>query len=273
MKKISSSQNPRLKAAIRLKSSRGRKTQQRIIVFGYRELHRAIGSGIQPLEVFLSSDLLTPDELVALRAELAPHAEVYDLPATLMARLKYGDRCDGVVGIAQRPDLRLDRLKMHDTGGPPLVVILESIEKPGNIGAVLRSVDGAGASAVILTDPQCDALHPNCIRASLGSVFSIPVAIAPNEEAIAWCRQRDLTIFSLTDSGQTRYTDVDWCLPIAIVLGSEASGLSKCWFQPPCRTVAIPMQGIADSLNVSVAAGVVLYEAQRQRLRQAADGS
>ncbi len=265
MKKISSAQNPRLKAAVRLKTSRGRKTQQRIIVFGQRELLRAMQSGIRPLEIFLSSEMLDQEEFPELIAELPEHTDVFDLPASLMNRLKYGDRADGVVAIAQRPELKLNDLKLVAGIEPPLVVVLESIEKPGNIGAVLRTVDGAGASAVILSDPKCDVLHPNCIRASMGSVFTIPLAIASGRESINWLCEQGISICSLTDAGQTPWADMDWTKPVAVVLGSEAGGLTQPWLEPPCRTVAIPMQGISDSLNVSVAAGVALYEARRQR--------
>jgi TrmH family RNA methyltransferase len=267
MKKLSSAQNPRIKAAIRLKSSRGRKTQQRVIVFGLRESLRAVRSGIRPLEVFLSSELLTPDEIGMLIALLPPGTDVYDLPEPVMAKLRYGERTEGAVIIAQRPPMSLDGLKLSaPQGQSPLVVVLEMIEKPGNIGAILRSVDGAGANAVVVADPQCDTLHPNCIRASMASVFSLPVAVAGSIEAMDWCRQKGLAICSMTGSGAIDYCDVDWRGPSAMVFGSEAGGLSPVWQNPPCQLVSIPMQGISDSLNVSVAAGVVLYEARRQRL-------
>jgi RNA methyltransferase, TrmH family len=266
MKKLTSSQNPRIKAAIRLKSTRGRKTQQRIIVFGHRESMRAIQSGVVPLEVFLSSDLLTKLELDELTAAIPASVEVYDLPEDVIARLRYGERTDGVVIIAQRPAMKLEGLKLNVSASPsPLIVILESIEKPGNIGAVLRSVDGAGASAVVIADSQCDALHPNCIRASMSSVFTIPIAIASTDETIAWCKKYGLAICCMSDAGSTSYLDVDWSGPVAMVFGNEANGLSSAWHDASDRLVSIPMQGISDSLNISVAAGVALYEARRQR--------
>lgn len=270
MKKITSSQNPRIKAAIRLKSTRGRKTQQRVIVFGAREVMRAIQSGIQPIEVFLSTGILEPDEASSLMAALPVSAQVYDLPPDIMEKLRYGERRDGAVMIAQRPAMQLSSLRLHkpDSVGPPLVVILETIEKPGNIGAVLRSVDGAGASAVILVDPRCDVLHPNCIRASMGSVFTIPLAVANAREAMDFCQKNGLTVFSLTDRGTRRWSDVDWNVPAAVVLGNEAGGLTSLWTEAPCVPVSIPMQGISDSLNVSVAAAVALYEAHRQRAQK-----
>ena len=151
------------------------------------------------------------------------------------------------------------------------VVILESIEKPGNIGAVLRSSDGAGADALILADPQCDVLHPNCIRASMGSVFTIPLAIATSEETLPWTRQQGLQIWAAADSAGQDYTTVDYRPPTAIALGNEATGLSPVWSASGQQGIRIPMRGISDSLNVSVAAAVILYEAMRQRAQSSVD--
>lgn len=267
MKQITSAQNPRIKAAIRLKSTRGRKTQQRVIIFGAREVHRAIQSGIQPIEVFLCTGILESGKAAGLLTALPASTPVYDLPPEIMDKLRYGERQDGAVMVAQRPAMHLSALKLDGPGesAPPLVVILESIEKPGNIGAILRSVDGAGASAVILADPRCDVLHPNCIRASMGSVFTIPIAVATAREALDYCLKRGLAVYCLTDQGNKRWSEVNWNVPAAVVLGNEADGLSDIWTGPPCVPVSIPMKGVSDSLNVSVAAAVALYEAQRQR--------
>jgi TrmH family RNA methyltransferase len=263
MKVISSPHNARLKTAIRLKTSRGRKTQRRIIVFGLREVQRAMASGIQPLEVFLCSERL-PAKLPEELQTKAPESTVfYDLSPGLMQRLQYGDREIAVVAVAQRPPFRLDQLVLKTAD--PMVLILESVEKPGNIGAVLRSMDGAGASALILADPRCDVLHPNCIRASMGSVFTIPLAIATAEETIAWCQQRELQMLAARDSAVGSYMGVDFRKPTAIAFGNEAIGLSPAWQIDEVREIGIPMCGICDSLNVSVAAAVILYEALRQR--------
>lgn len=262
MKKITSQQNPRLKNAVRLKTSRGRKTQRRLIVFGLREVQRAIASGIQPLEIFLCSEMMTPAEVSRLQLDTSDSTEFYDLPIELMQRLKYGDREVLIVAVAQRPELSLDKMALVDN---PLVVILESIEKPGNIGAVLRSMDGAGASALILADPQCDVLHPNCIRASMGSAFTTPLAIATTAQTLAWCRENELETFAARDSAATSYVSTKLTGPIAIAFGNEATGLSPQWEAEGVQGISIPMQGISDSLNVSVAVAVMLYEALRQR--------
>lgn len=262
MKKISSPQNPRLKNAIRLKTSRGRKTQRRIIVFGLREVQRALESGIQPLEVFLSREMLSDDDCLPFQEMAERGTVVYDLSATLMQRLKYGDRDVSAVLIAQRPELTLEKLSLE---GCPLVVILESIEKPGNIGAVLRSMDGAGATALILADPQCDLLHPNCIRASMGSVFTLPVAIATAPEIVDWAQENSLPLYAARDAARRPYTEVNFSSPVAVAFGNEAAGLSEVWNAESITGISIPMAGISDSLNVSVAAAVMLFEARRQR--------
>ncbi len=265
MKHITSAQNPRLKNAVRLKTSRGRKTQRRIIIFGRREVQRALASGIEPLELFLSSEMLSPGQIGQLELAVPGSTAVYDLPAELMQRLKYGERDLPVVAIAQRPDLSLENLKL--TGPCPLVVILQSVEKPGNIGAVLRSMDGAGADALLLVEPGCDVYHPNCIRASMGSVFTIPLAVAEPEAVLDWCRHQGLQVLAARDSAAQDYTSLDWRSGIALALGNEAEGLSKELAAAEITGVRIPMQGISDSLNVSVAAAVILYEAARQRSR------
>ena len=262
MKKISSPHNPRLRSAIRLKTSRGRKTQRRIIIFGVREIRRAVESGIWPLEVFLSSDLIDQPDLDWASSHLEK-SEVYDLPVELFGKLRYGERQDGMVAIAQRPELEL-----RDIGLPkvPLVLVLESIEKPGNIGSVLRGADGAGANAVVMANPQCDPLHPNSIRSSLGTAFAVPLAIATNEQASQWIDANNLQLIIGTDSATTSYLSVDFCKPTAIVLGNESDGLSSFWLShSSARAVSVPMNGHADSLNLSVASAIFCYEALRQR--------
>lgn len=264
MKRITSAQNPRLRSAIRLKSSRGRKTQRRIIIFGLREVRRAMESGVLPLELFLATESLNQDDLQFLVDSSQQSCQVYELPLELMQRLRYGDRPVEVVAVAQRPDMSLD--DFQPVAGRP-VVILESIEKPGNIGAVLRSIDGAGGGGLILADPCCDVLHPNCIRASMGTVFTVPIAIADSGAIPAWCDQHSIPLFVATDAADRRYCHANLGRQVAIAFGNEGNGLSPFWLDGDFIPLSIPMCGIADSLNVSVATAVMLYEAHRQRQR------
>jgi TrmH family RNA methyltransferase len=167
-----------------------------------------------------------------------------------------------VVAVIRTPPTGLDRLDVSDAS---LVVVAEGVEKPGNLGAILRSADGAGADALIVADPRTDPFNPNAIRASLGTIFSVPLAAATSVETLAWLSERGIRPVAATVRAEAVYADIDLRGPIAIVLGSEARGLTDTWGDPGVLAVRIPMHGVADSLNVSVAAAVLLYEARRQR--------
>jgi TrmH family RNA methyltransferase len=180
----------------------------------------------------------------------------------VFSKLAFGDRAEGVLGVARMPESRLDQLVLPPR---PLVAVLEGIEKPGNIGAALRSADGAGVSAVILADGGTDLYNPNTIRASLGTIFSRPVIAASASDTLDWLRRTGLAIYAARTDAEQLYTAVDFTGPSAIVLGSEARGLASTWSQPDVIPIRLPMQGIADSLNISAAAAVLFYEAVRQR--------
>ena len=180
----------------------------------------------------------------------------------MLGRLAYGDRSEGLVATVRVPDLSLDGL---DLPPDPLVVVLEAVEKPGNLGAVLRSADGAGADAVILADPGTDPFNPNAVRASLGTIFATPLAAAPSGEVRAWLAAAGIRILAARVDGAVDYTGADLRGSCAIVLGSEAGGLTDAWSGDGVTAVRLPMLGVADSLNVSIAAAVLLYEARRQR--------
>lgn len=262
IQEITSAQNPGFRNAVRLKTSRGRKVQHRYIIFGQRETLRALAAGVVPVEVFVCLEVMSDEEWSSLQRKLPSATRLFGLPKKLMSQLGYGDRVDGVVAIAERPDLSIENLQ---PGTGPLIVVLEGIEKPGNIGAVLRTMDGCGADALILADPKCDVLHPNCIRSSMGSVFTVPTAVGTTADVIAWCADRKISLFAAKDSATSIYTDVDLKDSVALAFGNEASGLSDRWHGGDITELAIPMQGISDSLNLSVAAGIMLYEAMRQR--------
>jgi TrmH family RNA methyltransferase len=177
-------------------------------------------------------------------------------------KLAFGERAEGVLGVAAMPDRALSDLSLPDC---PLVAVLEGVEKPGNVGAVLRSGDAAGLSALIVADGRTDLYNPNAIRASLGTIFTLPVAAATAAETLDWLRQQGLAIFAARVDGSIPYTEADYRRPAALVLGSEAQGLSAVWAAHDVTPVRIPMLGAADSLNVAAAAAVLFYEAQRQR--------
>jgi TrmH family RNA methyltransferase len=259
---ITSLTNPRVKAAVRLRDRREREATGLTIVDGAREILRALDAGVRLETAFLAEDLVrTPDaHAVADRIRRWP-ATVPVSPAVL-AKVAFGERSDGIVAVVESPHPGLADLVLPEN---PLIVVVEGVEKPGNLGAVLRTADGAGADAVIAADPRTDPFNPNAIRASLGTIFALPVVAATTAETLAWLAERRIAAVVTIVDAPTGYAAVDYRGPVAIVLGSEADGLSAAWHGPATTPIAIPMQGIADSLNVSVAAAVVLYEAVRQR--------
>jgi RNA methyltransferase, TrmH family len=260
---IRSLQNPRVKEAVALRDSRHRRKAGRILIDGARELARAVHAGVQLVEVFVCEPLCRSreaEELLALLPDCG--TPVLCVTPAVFEKITFGSRIDGVMAVAVPPSAELARCRLPAC---PLVAVLEGVEKPGNIGAVLRSADGAGVSALIAAAARTDLFNPNAIRASLGTIFTVPVADAPVDETLAWLRRHQLTLYAARVDGAILYTEVDFTRPCAIVLGSEAGGLSEAWQGDDVTAIRLPMQGVADSLNVSAAAAVLFYEALRQR--------
>jgi TrmH family RNA methyltransferase len=236
-----------------------------MLIDGIREIDRAASAGVVFRELFVAQELLDQhgvDGRRALHAATLAGGSVVAVTTELMGRMAFGDRTDGLLAVAVHPDVSLDALTVPDD---PLVAVVESVEKPGNLGALLRSADGAGVDGVIVADPQCDPWNPNAIRASLGTVFSVPLAVTDAESARAWLAEAGIRpVLTIVDA-PTVYTDADLTGPVAIVVGSEADGLSAAWRDAGSSAVHIPMLGVADSLNVSASAAILFYEALRQR--------
>lgn len=259
---ITSVHNPRVKSAVKLRNGRDRTRQGRILIDGVREIQRALQAGIQLSEVFAclsAGDDCGQGWVASLDAA---GVEVFRVVPNVFTRLAYGQHEYGAVAVATPPCHTLDELSWT---GDALVIILEGVEKPGNVGAVVRSADAAGASAVVVADGATDLYNPNAIRASLGTIFAVPVCAASSGQTLDWLRRRKLRIFTTRVDGAVPYTRVSYLEPAAIVLGSEAAGLSGSWQGADMTAVSLPMRGSADSLNVSTTAAVVLYEALRQR--------
>ncbi|MEX2170480.1 MAG: RNA methyltransferase [Pirellulales bacterium] len=260
---ITSRQNPRLKEAARLRERRARERSGQILIDGGREIGRALAAGVRPLAAFVCEELATGDDARAAVAELQRTApELFTLTPSVYEKLAYGQRNDGVVLVAELPRRSLADLNLS---AEPLIAIIEGVEKPGNLGAILRSADGAGVDAVILADPHTDLFNPNTIRASLGTVFRDNVCSAPVVEVIAWLRELRIPTFATRPDATRLYTEADLSHGAAIVLGTEATGLSEQWNAADIAPIRLPMHGLADSLNVSVTAAVLFYEALRQR--------
>ena len=260
---LASPSNPRIKAAAALRERRARDATGLTLVDGARELRRALESGVVVVESFVCEPLLAgEDARAALDALAARGVPVTTTTEAAFAKVAFGDRAEGLVAVVRAPSLALDDLRLP---AEPLIVVIEAVEKPGNIGAVLRSADGAGVDAVIAASPRTDLANPNVIRASAGTIFAVPMAAAPTDDVLAWLRGRGVRIVAARVDAGRAYTDKDLTGSIAIVVGSEAEGLSDAWLAPDIEPIHLPMHGIADSLNVSVSAAVLVYEARRQR--------
>ena len=261
--RITSRQNPRVKEASRLRTGRERQRQGRFLIDGAREITRAVSAGIRCAEAFVCDELCDSAESgQAIAAIRSGGAEIWSVSPGVYAKLAFGEREDGVIAVAESPRRKLNDLQLPPQ---PLVAVLEGVEKPGNVGAILRSADAAGVDAVIVANPRTDLYNPNTIRASLGTVFRENVCAAATTETLAWLRARSLPIIAARPDADALYTDVDLRGGAAIVLGSEAEGLSEAWRGANVSAVRLPMHGLADSLNVSTTAAVLFYEALRQR--------
>jgi TrmH family RNA methyltransferase len=262
MSQITSLRNPRVQRAVHLRSARHRVRQRRYVIDGLRELRLALAANASIEEAFACRQLFHDAQGDQLLKRLADSGtDVWNVTPQVFEKLAFGQRAEGLVAIGITPDADLDRLVPRTTG--PLGVLV-GVEKPGNVGAVLRSADGAGAAAVIVVDGGTDLFNPNAIRASLGTIFNIPLAQGTSPQVLDWLRQQGRPIYAARPGAKILYTDAPLAQG-AIVLGSEAQGLPPIWSAPDVTGVAIPMRGAADSLNVSAAAAVLFYEAWRQR--------
>jgi TrmH family RNA methyltransferase len=259
---LTSPRNPRVRAAAALRDRRARDEAGLTLVDGARELARALDGGATVVEAFVDETGLSADGAAAVERAREAGAAVVPVGRRVLDALAYGDRAEGVVATVRVPDLGLGGLRLP---ADPLVVVLEGVEKPGNLGAALRSADGAGADAVIAADPRTDLFNPNAVRASLGTIFAVPLAAGPSAAVRDELIARGLRLVAARVDAETGYAAVDLTGPLAIVLGSEAEGLGDAWHHPSVVPVRLPMLGVADSLNVSIAAAVLLYEARRQR--------
>ena len=259
---ITSLQNPRIKDAVKLRTRRGRKKQGRIVIDGVREISRAANSDVELMEVFVCPECCGEDGRSVATEISGRGIELVTVSRTVFQGIAFGSRAEGIVAVARRPFRPLEKIQLADDA---LVAVLEGVEKPGNVGAVLRSADAAGVGAMVIVDGGTDLYNPNVIRASLGAIFTLPVCPATRDETLAWLRQESIRIFATRVDSAIGYTDVSFRGRCAIVLGSEADGLSDIWRGDDITAVSLPMLGTVDSLNVSTTAAVLFYEALRQR--------
>lgn len=259
---ITSRQNPKIKALLRLRHPRERDQAGVTLVEGFEELSLAVKSGIKPHTLYYCPELIQNAETMLLQNAADIGAELIQTNRDVFARLSYRQSPDGWLAVVPAIAATLAHITLQKT---PLVIICESVEKPGNLGAILRTANAAGADAVIATNAATDWGNPNVIRASKGTVFATPVASATNDELLAWLRQNNIAILAATPSADTIFTHANMKGAIAILVGAEHQGLSDFWLTHATARVRIPMAGQVDSLNVATSAALLAYEAVRQR--------
>jgi TrmH family RNA methyltransferase len=260
---LTSVQNPRVKALVKLRHPRERRRTGLTRVDGARELQRALEVGLVPEVVFVCPARLRDRGAVdAVAAALAQGASRQDVTEEVYTKIRYGDRDEGLCAPLAWAPRGLEELALPAN---PFLVVLEGVEKPGNLGGILRTADAAGADAVLLCDPALDAANPNVVRASMGTIFTVAVATASTERVQAVLRERAVTTVAAVVEDTRSYTDVDATGPVALVLGAEHAGLSNAWREAADQRVRIPMAGHADSLNLGAAAAILMFEVVRQR--------
>ena len=253
---ITSTQNPRVKHIVRLRDDK--KTRQEdglMLVEGFDEIQLALAAGHTP------QTLLSAPEL-ASRALTFSARETLTVSRAVFEKISYRENPDGWMGIFPIPQTSLEDLELSKT---PLIVVAESIEKPGNLGAILRTADAAGVDALLVCDARVDVWNPNVVRASRGAVFSVSIVACENVEALKWLKGGAMRVVAASPSAEEIYSEVDLKSPVAIVVGTEDEGLSDFWMTNAEVKVKIPMMGKVNSLNVSVSTALILYEATRQR--------
>ena len=260
---LTSLQNPTVKRAFALRDRRERDREGVTILEGYRELTRAHAAGIPIRETFYCREMFVGENNDALLDTLRDAGSaIYECSANVLRKIAYRERPEGLIAIAEMKRKGLDEIPARPDG---LYLVAETIEKPGNLGSILRSADAVGATAVIVCNKQTDIFNPNVIRASTGAIFSMPLAETTSEEALAWLRNLGIKTLAATPHTHLYHTDVDMKQGVAIVVGAEQYGLSDYWMNSADLQVLIPMLGKMDSLNVATAATILLYEAARQR--------
>lgn len=256
---ITSINNQKIKDLVKLKKSGERKAQRIIMIDGAREIELAKKAGVEILELYYCPELIKKTDYNFFNLE---RNIITELSEAVFNKICYKDSPDGYFAIARTKGLKLKNVELSKT---PLIIILEAVEKPGNLGAILRTAYAAGIDLIIINDNQTDIYNPNVIRASEGFVFNETIVIATIEETVKWLAENKITSYAAATGAKNSYTKEKMNIPLALVLGSEAKGLSEKWLKNADKLVKIPMVKGIDSLNVSVSAALLIYEAKRQR--------
>ncbi|MBR5857122.1 MAG: RNA methyltransferase [Bacteroidales bacterium] len=281
IQEITSAQNPKLKEVVQLlEKSKERRARGLFVVEGLREVAACLKNGYNVKSLFFNSSILSSRQVEELfgypadysdvagetgRSEALEQLQIFSLSSQAYSKIAYRENTEGVVAVVQQKKFELDDVVFGKRWNNPLVLVVESVEKPGNLGALLRTADACGVDAVLVCDPLTDLYNPNLIRSSLGGIFTNQVVACSNEEALEWLQKNGVTIFTAQLQDSEWYYDTDMIQPTAIVMGTESTGLTDFWRNEAKARIKIPMLGELDSLNVSVSAAVLCYEAVRQR--------
>ncbi len=259
MKQISSVQNPFIKSLVLLQEkAKARKLSGTFLMEGQREISIAIKGGYQIETVLFLPEICTEKEA----SQLAPTAELIEINKEVFQKLAYRDTTEGILAVAKTKSTLLSDLQLSQN---PLILVAEAPEKPGNIGALLRTADAAHLDAVIIANPKSDLYNPNIVRSSVGCLFTNQIATGTTAEIIAFLKEKNIAIYCATLQNSNGYHLENYTTPTALVVGTEATGLTQEWRDAATQNIIIPMQGEIDSMNVSVAAAILIFEAKRQR--------
>lgn len=267
---IQSRKNPRVLQLVALREQRKAREQSGLFVIeGMRELERALACKIEIVELYICPELLRNESAHKIVEQARGNAqiEIVELSSSAMEKASYRENPEGLIAVAKTRSHQLSNLRSPlSTPHSPLYLVVEGIEKPGNLGALLRTADSAGCDALIACSLTGDIYNPNTVRASQGTLFSMPFALAEKEQVAQWLRERGVAIFATSPAAREHYFDCDFTQPTAILLGTESTGLSDFWLKSDfAKPIGIPQKGLADSLNVSMAGAICLFEALRQR--------
>jgi len=261
MEHITSLQNPAVKRIVQLSKPRERREQGLFVLEGARELGLALDAGYQPTAIYLCPEVYAHSEYPNLIDRLDPNRITGITPA-IFEKIAYREHSDGIIALMQPARHDLASLRLPDNA---FIIVLEAVEKPGNLGAILRTADAAKASAVIVCDPNTDVYNPNVIRSSVGCLFTVPVGIARSDEALNWLKEKKIKVYAAELTAAQWYHETDFTQPSAVIMGTEADGLTPFWLENADARIKIPMRGAIDSLNVSVSTAILTFEAMRQR--------
>ena len=259
MRQISSVQNPFIKSLVQLQEkAKARKQAGTFLIEGKREIELAIKGNYEIESILFLPELVSEAELAAL----SPRIQLIEITKEVYQKLAYRDTTEGILAVAKTKPLRLQDLQLSQN---PLILVAEAPEKPGNIGALLRTADAANLDAVIIANPKSDLYNPNIVRSSVGGLFTNQIATGSTQEIISFLQQKKINFYCATLQNSTPYHTQNYTNPTALVVGTEATGLTDAWRDAATHNIIIPMQGEIDSMNVSVAAAILIFEAKRQR--------